>query len=177
MKNIIMMTLVASVAMVLCVSNKAMAAVPDGYKTHELTNYRVSLPAEFVKSDGWSSENNLSFNSNAVNVRDDGDEYLSSANINVYEMEGNIEELNDYAQNMVGSARAMDEICDEPIVEGNTVIVRSKSELDDGYVVYWRYIVINDDGRVAGGTISYYGADAKFYDGIVMPIIESIQFK
>ena len=38
-------------------------------------------------------------------------------------------------------------------------------------------IDINEDGRVAGGTISYYGADAKFYDGIVMPIIQSIQFK
>lgn len=177
MKNIIMMTLAASVAMVLCVNNKAFAAVPDGYKTHELPGYRVSLPAEFEKSDGWSSDDNLSFNSNAINVRDDGDEYLSSANINVYEMEGDIEELNDYVQNMVGSARAMDEVCDEPIVEGNTVIVRSISELDEGYVVYWRYIVINEDGRIAGGTISYYGADAKFYDGIVMPIIQSVQFK
>ena len=177
MKNIILMTLAASVAMVLCVNNKAFAAVPDGYKTHELTGYRVSLPSEFVKADGWSSDDNLSFNSNAINVRDDGDEYLSSANINVYEMEGDIEELNDYVQNMVGSARAMDEVCDEPIVEGNTVIVHSRSELDEGYVIYWRYIVINEDGRVAGGTISYYGADAKFYDGIVMPIIQSVQFK
>jgi hypothetical protein len=78
---------------------------------------------------------------------------------------------------MVGSAKAMDEVCDEPIIEGNTVIMRSKSELVEGFVVYWRFIVINKDGRVAGGTISYYGADAKFYDGIVMPIIQSIQFK
>jgi hypothetical protein len=177
MKKFILITLAASVAMVLCVGNKAFAAVPDGYKTHQLTGFSVSLPSEFVKADGWSSESSLSFNSNAVNVRDDGDEYLSSANINVYDMDGDIEEINDYAQNMVGSAKAMDEVCDEPIIEGNTVILRSISELDEGFVVYWRFIVINQDGKIAGGTISYYGADAKFYDGIVTPIIQSIQFK
>lgn len=177
MKKFIMITLAASVAMILCVGNKALAAVPDGYKTHELTGFSVSLPSEFVKADGWSSESNLSFNSNAINVRDDGDEYLSSANINVYDMDGDIEELNEYVQNMVGSAMAMDEICDEPIVEGNTVILRSRSELDEGFLVYWRFIVINQDGKIAGGTISYYGGDAKFYDGIVTPIIQSIQFK
>ena len=110
-------------------------------------------------------------------MRDDGDEYLSSANINVYDMDGDIEELNEYVQNMVGSDMAMDEICDEPIVEGNTVILRSRSELDEGFLVYWRFIVINQDGKIAGGTISYYGSDAKFYDGIVTPIIQSIQFK
>jgi hypothetical protein len=71
----------------------------------------------------------------------------------------------------------MDETCDEPVIEGNTIILRSTSDVDDGYVIYWRFIVINEDGKTAGGTISYYDGDAKFYDGIVMPIIESIQFK
>ena len=107
MKKFILITIAVCVAMFVCVGNKAFAAVPDGYKTHQLTGFSVGLPAEFEKADGWSSESNLSFNSNAVNVRDDGDEYLSSANINVYDMDGDIEEINEYAQNMVGSAKAM----------------------------------------------------------------------
>ena len=177
MKKFILITIAACVAMFVCVGNKAFAAVPDGYKTHQLTGFSVGLPAEFVKADGWSSESNLSFNSNAVNVRDDGDEYLSSANINVYDMDGDIEEINDYAQNMVGSAKAMDEVCDEPIVEGNTVILRSTIDTGYGLSVSWRFIVINEDGKTAGGTISYHEGDTKVYQGIVRPIIQSIQFK
>ena len=88
MKKFILITIAVCVAMFVCVGNKAFAAVPDGYKTYQLTGFSVGLPAEFEKADGWSSESNLSFNSNAVNVRDDGDEYLSSANINVYDMDG-----------------------------------------------------------------------------------------
>ena len=177
MKKFIMMSLAASVAMVLCVSSKAFAAVSDGYKTIDYPAFTVSLPAEFEKSEGWSCETQMSFNSNAVNVRDDGDEYLSSATISVYETEGEIDEINDFAQNMKGSATAMDEVCDEPIVEGNTVILRSTIELDEGYLINWRFVVINENVKVAGGTISYHVGDAKYYEGIVMPIIQSVQFK
>ncbi len=177
MKKLILMSLAASVAMILCVSNKAFAAVPEGYKTIDYPAFTVSIPNEFEKSEGWSSETQMSFNSNAVNVRDDGDEYLSSATINVYETEGEIDELNEFAQNMKGSATAMDEVCDDPIVEGNTVILRSTIELDEGYLISWRFVVINENGKVAGGTISYHVGDAKYYEGIVMPIIQSVQFK
>ncbi len=177
MKKLILMSLAASVAMILCVSNKAFAAVPEGYKTIDYPAFTVSIPNEFEKSEGWSSETQMSFNSNAVNVRDDGDEYLSSATINVYETEGEIDEINEFAQNMKGSATAMDEVCDEPIVEGNTVILRSTIELDEGYLINWRFVVINENGKVAGGTISYHVGDAKYYEGIVMPIILSVQFK
>ena len=177
MKSLIKIALATSVAMLLCVGNKALAAVPDGYITHELTGFRVSLPSEFEKNEGWNTEMNLSFGSNAINVRDDGDEYLSSATINVYDMEGDIENALEYAQNMKGSAMAMDEVCDEPIIEGNTIILRSTSDLGDGFLINWRFLVINSDSKIAGGTISYRGEDAKFYDGIVTPIIQSIQFK
>ena len=177
MKKYILMSLAATVVMILCASNKAFAAVPDGYKTLDFPSFTVSLPNEFEKSEGWSCETQMSFNSNAVNVRDDGDEYLSSATISVYETEGEIDELNEFAQNMKGSATAMDEVCDEPIVEGNTVILRSTIELDEGYLINWRFVVINENGKVAGGTISYHVGDAKYYEGIVMPIIQSVQFK
>ena len=181
MKNILLrISIAASVAMMLCFNAiNANAAVPDGYKTLDYPGFTVSIPDEFEKSEGWSSESQMSFNSNAVNVRDDGEEYLSSATISVYETETDMEglNLNEVAQNMMWSARAMEEVCDEPIIEVNTVILRSTSDVGDGIVIYWRFIVINEDGKTAGGTISYYGGDAKFYDGIVMPIIQSIQFK
>lgn len=121
----------------------------------------------------------MSFNSNAVNVRDDGEEYLSSATISLYEMDTDMEDLNmnEVGQNMMWSAKAMDEVCDEPIIEGNTVIMRSTIDTGYGLLVSWRFIVINEDGRTAGGTISYHEGDAKVYEGIVMPIIQSVQFK
>ena len=155
----------------------AHAQAPEGYITHELTGFVVSLPAEFIKSDGWSSETSISLNSDELLLWDDGDEYSSSATINVYDFEGNINDLNEYAQNMLWSVKALDETCDEPIVEGNTVMLRSTSELDDGVMINWRFIVVNDDGKIAGGTISYRGEEAKYYEGIVEPIIHSITFK
>lgn len=169
----------AAMVMTALCSSPIQAATPvsEGHKTIELTGFYVSVPEEFEKSEGWSCESNMSFNSNATNIRDDGEEYLSSATINVYDMDGSIAELNEYAQNMMWSAKAMDETCDEPVVEGNTAILRSTSDVGDGYMINWRFLVVNEDGKIAGGTISYRGEDAKFYDGIVTPIIQSIQFK
>ena len=159
MKKFIMIVLAASFAM-LFTSSKAFAAVPEGYKALDFPGFTVSIPNEFEKSEGWSSESQMSFNSNAVNVRDDGEEYLSSATISLYEMETD-----------------MEEVCDEPIVEGNTVILRSTIDTGYGLSVSWRFIVINEDGKTAGGTISYHEGDTKVYQGIVRPIIQSIQFK
>ena len=156
---------------------RAAAVVPEGYKTFELTGFLVSVPAEFNQSEGWSTESSISLNSDAVNVLEDGEEHGSSATINAYDLEGNIGNLNEYAQNMLWSVKAMDEECDEPVVEGNTVLLRSTSEVGDGYLINWRFIVVNNDGKIAGGTISYHDKEAKYYDGIVTPIVQSIQFK
>ena len=169
---------VAFVMMALCPNViKAATPVPEGYKTFELTGFQVSVPDEFSQSEGWSTESNISLNSNAVNVRDDGYEYISSATISAYDFDGSIDNLSEYAQNMMWSVKAMDEECDEPIIEGNTVMLRSTSDVGDGYLINWRFLVVNEDGKIAGGTISYREEDAKFYDGIVTPIIQSIQFK
>lgn len=180
MKNLLFkITIAASVVMALCISSfHANATVPEGYKTIQVGSFQVSIPAEFEKSEGWSSESQMSFNSNAVNVRDDGDEYLSSVTFNVYETEGDITELNEYAENMKGSAMAMEEKVEDPIIEGNTIIMRSTVDFDEEYYyVNWRFVVFGENGKVAGGTISYHCGDAKFYDGIVTPIIQSIEFK
>ena len=177
-KIIINVTIAASVALALCTSTiHANAAAPEGYKTHDLVGFTVSLPAEFEKSDGWSTDTNKSFNSNAVNVRDDGDEYLSSATINVFETDVELGDLNEYAENMTWSIKAMEETVVETTVEDNTMIMRTTSEIDNGHVVYWHFLVIGGNGKAAGGTISYYEGDAKFYDSIVNPIIQSIKFK
>ncbi|MBR5726387.1 MAG: hypothetical protein IKX56_06615 [Muribaculaceae bacterium] len=155
----------------------AAAAVPEGYKTFELTGFYVSLPDEFNKSEGWSTETTMSFNSDAVHEWEDGDEYSSFATVNVYDVDGTIENIGEYAENMKWSVKAMDETCDDPIVNGNTVLLRSTSEVGDGYLINWRFLVINENGKTAGGTISYRGEEAKYYDNIVTPIIQSIQFK
>ena len=178
MKNFILITLAASFAM-LFTSSKVFAAVPEGYRTLDFPGFTVSIPNEFEKSEGWSSDSQKSFNSNAVNVRDDGNEYLSSATITLYETETYMEDLNldEVAKDMMWSAKAMDEACDEPIIEGNTVMLRSTIDTGYGLLVSWRFVVINEDGKTAGGTISYHEGDTKVYQGIVRPIIQSIQFK
>ena len=174
--SIIMVTAIVMTA--LCNSPiQAATAVPEGYKTYELTGFYVSLPDEFNKSEGWSTESTMSFNSDASHEWDDGDEYTSFATVNVYDVDGNIENIGEYAENMKWSVKAMDEECDEPVVEGNTVLLRSTSEVGDGYLINWRFLVVNENGKTAGGTISYRGEEAKFYDSIVTPIIQSIQFK
>lgn len=155
----------------------AAAIVPEGYKTYELTGFYVSLPDEFNKSEGWSAESTMSFNSDALHLWGNGEEYSSSATVNVYDIEGSIDNISEYAENMKWSVKAMDEECDDPVVEGNTVTLRSTSEVGDGYLINWRFLVVNDDGKIAGGTISYRGEEAKFYDSIVTPIIKSIEFK
>lgn len=179
MKRILVnITAAVCALMALCpITSQAATPVPEGYKTFELTGFQVSVPAEFNKSEGWSSESNISLNSDAVNLREDGEEYSSSATINAYDMDGSIADLNEYAQNMMWSVKAMDETCDEPVIEGNTVILRSSSDVGDGYLISWRFLVVNTDGKIAGGTISYREEDAQFYEGIVTPIIQSIQFK
>ena len=144
---------------------------------YQLTNFSVEIPAEFNLLEGWSSETSMRFDSETIHEWDDGEEYSSSATIDIYEFEGTIENLTEYANNMVWSVKAMDEECDDPIVEGNTALLRSTSEVGDGYLVNWRFLVVNTDGKIAGGTISYRSEEAQFYDGIVNPIILSIKFK
>ena len=153
------------------------AAAPDGYKTYELTGFYVDIPDEFNKSEGWSSDTNMRLDSDKSNLWDDGDEYSSSATIDVYDFEGSVSNLNEYAQNMLWSVKALDEECDEPVVEGNTIVLRSTSEVGDGYLINWRFLVAGEDGKVAGGTISYRSEEAKYYDDIVTPIIQSVRFK
>ena len=97
--------------------------------------------------------------------------------INVFETDVELDDLNEYAENMTWSVKAMEETVVETTVEGNTMIMRTTSEIDYGHVVYWHFLVIGGNGKAAGGTISYYEGDAKFYDSIVTPIIQSIKFK
>ena len=174
--NILMV--IACVAIALCANTShAATATLEGYNTYELSGFTVNIPDEFVKSEGWSTETTMRLGSDKLNMRDDGGEYSSSATIDVYVFDGNVENLNEYAENMKWSVKAMDETCDEPVVEGNTVILRSTSDVGDGFLINWRFLVVNEDGRIAGGTISYRGEEAKYYDDIVTPIIQSIQFK
>lgn len=149
----------------------------EGYKTYELSEFFVSIPAEFVKQEGWSSETNMRLNSEAYNLRDDGEEYSSSATIDVYYVEGDIPNINEYAANWQIGVRLTDGATDEPIIEGNTVLLHSYYDVDDGTVHNWRFTLINGDGRVAGGMVSYHSSEAKYYEGILRPLIQSIQFK
>ncbi len=107
-------------------------------KTYQVKGFSVDIPEEFVKSEGWSSETNIT---------------------------------------MKCSREALDERCDDPIVADDTILLRTCYDVDDDIVINWHFMVRNADGQLAGGVISYHGKEAKYYDCIVKPIIQSIQFK
>ena len=180
MKRISINLTLVVVSLVLALSvntSRAADTETDEYKTYELSQFFVNIPSEFVKQEGWSSENNMRLNSEAYNLHDDGEEYSSSATIDVYYVEGNILDINEYAANWQVGVRIADGACDEPIIEGNIVLLHSYYEVGEGMMNNWRFTLINDDGRIAGGMVSYHSDDAKYYENILMPIIQSIQFK
>lgn len=146
-------------------------------KTYQVKGFSVDIPEEFVKSEGWSSETNMRLNSEASHMMEDGEEYSSSATIDVYQFDDQIQDLNQCAITMKCSREALDEKCDDPIVADDTILLRTSYDVDDDIVINWHFMVRNADGRLAGGVISYHGKEAKYYDCIVKPIIQSIQFK
>ena len=193
MKKVFMMTIAAlTLALAACgnkseksentqtseTGEKQEAVVPNGFKTHEFANFSISLPEEFTTSDDASSDN-ATFSSEAMHKLDNSEEVSSSANINCGFMTGGAtpSQIDETASTMKLSQEAAGETCDEPIIEGNVIKMRTYHE-EDGYkVITWRWWIVSEDGKNVSGSIYYPDTQAKFYDDAVAPIINSIKIK
>ena len=115
-------------------SEQVEAAVPDGYKTHEFANFTISLPEEFTTSYDASSDN-VTFSSEATLKLDNGEEVSSSANVNCGFMTDGAKpaQIKETAATMKASQEASGETCDEPIIDGNIILMRHWYDPGEGY--------------------------------------------
>ena len=93
---------------------------------------------------------------------------------------GNSFNMKDYANNLKMMREQQNEICEEPVIEGNTMILRTHYNTGDSDNEYqfnniWFTVVDGDKG--VGGTISYVQEEADAYDSVVAPIVKSIKIK
>lgn len=156
---------------------EAEAVVPDGYKTHEFSHFFVSVPDEF-SHDGendYGESTSVRFYSEAMVKHDDGEEYSSSATIDCGFMTGGStpSQIKETATNLKLGREATGDTCDEPIIDGNTILMRTYY---DG-VITWRWWIVSDSGNNIAGNICYPETEAKYYDGMAQKIVKTIKFK
>ncbi len=159
---------------------QAEVVVPDGYKTHELAHFTISVPEEFTPGEeqNYDGSTTVRFTSEKMLTLDDG-EYSSSATIDAHYMTGGAtpSQIKEAATNLKLSQEAAGETCDEPTIDGNTILMRHFHEADGYKVITWRWIVVSDKGDNYGGNISYPDTQAKYYDGVAQKIVKTIKFK
>lgn len=154
-------------------------AAPTGYKSFEFTKFSVCVPEEFKTSYDANSDN-ARFDSDKMLKHDDGQEYSSSATIDVGFLEsgGTPSQIKETAQTMKLSQEATGETCDEPIIDGNTILMRHYHTNDSGEkLITWRWWIVSDSGKNINGNIAYPEKESKFYDGVAQNIVKNIKIK
>lgn len=160
-------------------TEQAEASVPEGYKTHEFAHFSVSLPEEFTTSYDASSDN-VTFSSEAMLKLDNGEEVSSSANVNCGFLADGAKpnQIKETAASMKASQEATGETCDEPIIDGNIILMRHWYDPGEGYkVITWRWWIVSEDGKNVAGNIYFPDSQAKFYDDVAKKIVKSIKIK
>lgn len=160
----------------------AEAAVPEGFKTHDFANYSISLPEEFTTSgeQDYGGSTTVRFSSEALLKLDDGEEVSSSATIDCGFMADGAQpaQVKDTAATMKASQEAAGETCDEPVIDGNIILMRHYNDLGDGHKgITWRWWIVSDDGKNISGNIFYPDTQAKYYDGLAQKIVKTIKLK
>jgi len=155
------------------------AAGAEGFKTHEFNNFSISVPEEFTTSSDASSDF-TSFSSEATLKLDNGEETTSSAHIDASFMSDGAKpaQAKETAATMKSSQEAAGETCDEPVIDGNIILMRHYHDSGEGYkVITWRWWIVSEDGKNVAGNIYYPETQAKYYDAIVTPMVKSIKIK
>lgn len=182
--------LVASVVLLATSADTCRAAVPtsdnlmedvlpEDFQVFATPYFTISCPKEFQKSDMELGDEYLMLKTERLVFHEDGDEYTSSAQINVNYSTGGPtpNQIGEYAANFKASRKALEETCDDLIIDGNLVILRTYDGDDDYCTVNNFFTLIGKDGACIFGIISYDQADAHAYEDFVMPIIRSAKFK
>jgi hypothetical protein len=154
--------------------------VPEGFTTYEFANFSISVPEEFTTSDAPDNLN-VRFSSEAMLKHDDGEEYSSGAYIDCSFMNSGATtaQIKETATNMKLSQEAAGEICNEPVIDGNFILMRHYHDNEDGgaKVITWRWWIVNEDGKNIAGDIYYPDTEAKYYDDVAKKIVKTIKMK
>ncbi|MBR1465127.1 MAG: hypothetical protein IJ607_02060 [Bacteroidaceae bacterium] len=171
-------------AMVSCGNNgNAQASteetLPEGYKAFEFTNFSISVPEEF-KTTSEPASDNVRFESEAMLKLDNGDEVSSSAYIDASFMTGGAkpDDIKQTAAMLKSGQEAAGETCEEPVIDGNTILMRHFYTNDDGEkVITWRWWILSEDGKNVAGDIYFPESQEKFYGDVAKNIVKSIKIK
>ena len=150
----------------------------EGYKTYEFTNFSVSVPEEF-KTSYEASSDMARFDSDAKHTLDDGEEVSSSATIDVgFLADGATpDKVKETATTMKFSQEATGETCEEPVIDGNIILMRQYGVADDVKYITERWWIVSESGKNISGNIFYPEKEAKFYEGVGAKIAKSIKIK
>lgn len=163
-------------------AEQAEAVVPDGFKTHEFAHYSISVPEEFTTSgeSDYGGTTTVRFSSESMLKLDDGAEVSSSATIDCGSMsEGATPaQAKETAATMKASQEAAGETCDEPVIDGNIIMMRHYHDIGDGQKgITWRWWIVSENGVNVSGNIFYPETQSKFYDGVAEKIAKSVRIK
>ena len=156
--------------------------VSDGYKTYEFANFTISVPEEFTPGEeqNYDGSTTVRFDSERRLKLDDGDEYSSSATINCGSMAGGAtpSQIKETAQTMKLSQEATGETCDEPVIDGNIILMRHYHDTSEGNkFITWRWWIVSDSGMNISGSIDYPDTQSKYYDDVAKKIVKTIRIK
>ena len=157
-------------------------AVPEGYKTHEFAHFTISLPEEFTTSgeQDYGVSTSVRFDSEATLMLDGDEETLSSATIDCGFMSDGAKpsQIKETAQNLKLGQEAAGETCDEPVIDGNIILMRHYHDNGDGQKgITWQWWIVSESGNNISGNIFYPESQAKYYDGMAQKIVKTIKFK
>lgn len=155
---------------------------PDGFKTHELAHFTISLPEEFTTSgeQDYGGTTTVRFDSEKSLKLDDGEETLSSATIDCGFMADGAkpDKIKETAATMKSSQEAAGETCDEPTIDGNIILMRHYHDIGDGQKgITWQWWIVSESGNNISGNIFFPESQTKFYEPMVKPIVKSIKLK
>ena len=194
MRKVIVMALTATVMMLAasCGNKSANAqseetVVPEGYQTYDTPNFNISVPKDFKKTALCNDKDLLQFDADTLLMHSDGEKYSSSIRVDAAfntgwstDLMGNAFNMKDYANNLKGMREQDNETCEEPVIDGNTMILRTyynTGDTENEYRFNNIWFAVVDGDKAVSGTISYVQEEADTYDSVVVPIVKSIKIK
>ena len=158
------------------------AVALDGYKTHEFAHFTISLPEEFTTTgeQDYGGTTTVRFSSEKMLKLNDDEEISSSATIDCSAMSDGAKpaQVKETAATMKASQEAAGETCDEPVIDGNIILMRHYHDIGDGENgISWRWWIVSESGKNISGNLFYPESQAKFYDGMAQKIVKTIKIK
>ena len=159
------MILVASCGNKSVNSQSAEVVVPEGYQTYETSNFSISVPKDFKKTDLSNDNDHLQFDSETLLKHSDGDEYTSSIKVDAAfntgwstDLMGNAFNMKDYA-NALASYKKAASLGDNELTAGYLLkagLVSEEMGDNDGALKFYKEIETKYPQTLEGYDIQKY---------------------